>query len=207
MCHRTNMSLWTPGPSWSPNREIYGKLLGGWTNPSETICSSKMVSPSPIFGVKVQKNIWNHHLVFFCVKKWNGWHLVPRWWFRLRFVGPDLGQKFPSKWVTKILKFVGLGLAQLGAGYLVEPHPTSKNIGTNYFGWSSQIWLQIFWKSTAYKSWSMSMYCGAGYPTTCPRKAQGSSTISHVKSWFIIQLIANHFKVEGHQVPGKYQNC
>ena len=35
-------------------------LVGGWTNPSEKICSSNWTS-SPIFGMKIQ-TIWNHHL-------------------------------------------------------------------------------------------------------------------------------------------------
>ena len=30
----------------------------------------------------------------------------------------------------------------------------------------------------------------------------GETTIFHVKIWFVIQWIANHFKVDGHQVPG-----
>ena len=36
-------------------------LVGGWTNPFEKYAIVKLDHETPIFGVKIKKNMWNHH--------------------------------------------------------------------------------------------------------------------------------------------------
>ena len=97
------------------------KTTISWRSIGASFSNWWLVTPLnlPQLGVKILKNIWNHHLVFFMISQWNKYYTSG---------GNICFQKFYDKHVAWIKKQMGW--------HCVSPSRSSKGQKSQCLGWS-----------------------------------------------------------------------